>query len=205
MRASGAALAVLFALMLAEPAAAQAPPPDERAAAQAMADAVQRLINEAEAVPEDRNPDDGLDAPRCARELYRIPPRRQDAVRAFALRDELREAGDAIEPALTSFRTEIGSVQTRDPALISGRAAWRRLAKAYTALRPRGDVCADLAAWRREGYPLRTVRAATTEYRAVFAASGRGLERKSAAAADRMRELGVSEEDAQAFEVGDDD
>ena len=62
----------------------------------------------------------------------------------------------------------------------------------------------DLAAWRREGYPLRTVRAATAEYRSAFAASGRGLERKSGRAANRMRELGISEEDASAFEAGDD-
>ena len=68
------------------------------------------------------------------------------------------------------------------------------------ALPPRGDVCADLAAWRRAGYPLRAVRAATTEYRSIFAASGRGFQRKSAAAADRMRELGVSDEDAKVFE-----
>jgi hypothetical protein len=68
------------------------------------------------------------------------------------------------------------------------------------ALPPRGDVCADLASWRRAGYPLRTVRAATAEYRSIFAAFGRGFQRKSAAAADRMRELGVSEEDAKVFE-----
>ena len=200
MRASGAALAVLFALLLAGPAAAQAPPPDERAAAQALANAAKRLIAAAEAVPEDHDPDDGLDAPHCRRELFRIPRRRQDALRAFALRDEIREAGDAIESALSTFRTEIANAQTRDPALISGRAAWRRLAKAYMALPPRGDVCADLAAWRRDGYPLRTVRAATAEYHSIFAASGRGFERKSAAAANRMRELGISEEDAEAFE-----
>jgi hypothetical protein len=198
-------LALLVLALLPATAAAQVPPPDERAAAQGLADAVQRLINEAAAVPEDQDPDDGLDAPHCRRELFRIPPRREGAVRAFALRDELREAGDAIEPALASFRTEIANVQTRDPALISGRAAWRRLARAYMALPPRGDVCADLAAWRRAGYPLRTVRAATAEYRSVFAASGRGLERKSARAADRMRELGVSEEDAKAFELSSDD
>ena len=68
------------------------------------------------------------------------------------------------------------------------------------ALPPRGDVCADLAAWRRDGYPLRTVRAAAAEYRSIFAAFGRGFQRKVAAAADRMRELGVSEEDAKRFE-----
>ena len=67
------------------------------------------------------------------------------------------------------------------------------------ALPPRGDVCGDLAAWRRDGYPLRTVRAAEAEYRSIFAASGRGFQRKSAAAADRMRELGVSRDDADAF------
>ena len=72
---------------------------------------------------------------------------------------------------------------------------------ATPALPPRGDVCADLAAWRRDGYPLRTVRAAAAEYRSVFAAFGRGFQRKVAAAADRMRELGVSERDADAFEA----
>ena len=199
MRASGAALAVLFALLLAGPAAAQ-PPPDERAAAQAFADAAKRLIAADREIGEDHDPDDGLDAPHCRREIFRIPPRRQDALRAFAIRDELRKSGAALGPALAAFRTEIASAQTRDPALIGGRAAWRRLAKAYIALPPRGDVCADLAAWRREGYPLRTVRAATAEYRSIFAASGRGFQRKSAAAADRMRELGVSEEDAKVFE-----
>jgi hypothetical protein len=195
-------LTLLVAACLALPAAAaaQAPPPDERAAAQAMADAAKRLVTAANEIDEDQEPDDGLDAPRCRRELFRIPLHRQDAVRAFALRDEFREAGEAIEPALAAFRTEIANVQTRDRALISGRAAWRRLAKAYMALPPRGDVCRDLAAWRRDGYPLRTVRAATAEYRTIFAASGRGFQRKAAVAADRMRELGVSEQDAKVFE-----
>jgi hypothetical protein len=198
MRASAAAVAALFALTVAAPAAAQAP--DERAAAQALADAVQRVNAVDREIGEDHDPDDGLEAPRCEREIYRIPPRRQDDLRAFAIRDEFRKAGDALEPALAAFRTEIASAQTLDPLLISGRAAWRRIAKAYMALPPRGDVCADLAAWRRDGYPLRTVRAAAAEYRSIFAAFGRGFQRKVAAAADRMRELGVSEQDAKAFE-----
>ena len=201
MRASAALAASLAVLALSAPAVtAQTPPPDERAAAQALADAVERLLAADRAIGEDHDPDDGLEAPRCEREIYRIPPRRQADLRAFAIRDELRQAGDALEPALAAFRTEIANAQTRDPALIRGRAAWRRLAKAYMALPPRGDVCADLAAWRRDGYPLRTVRAAEAEYRSVFAAFGQGFQRKVAAAADRMRELGVSEQDAKAFE-----
>jgi hypothetical protein len=201
MRASAALAASLAALALSAPATvtAQTPPPDERAAARGFADAAGRLLAADRDIGEDHDPDDGLDAPRCAREIYRIPPRRQAGLRAFAIRDEIRQAGDALEPALAAFRAEIANAQTRDPALIRGRAAWRRLAKAYMALPPRGDVCADLAAWRRHGYPLRTVRAAEAEYRSVFAAFGPGFQRKVAAAADRMRELGVSREDADAF------
>ena len=194
-------LATIIAVLVAAPAAAaQAPAGDERAAAQALADAVERLNAADREIGEDNVPDDGLDAPQCRRELFRIPPRRQDALRAFALRDEFRQSGDALEPALAAFRTELANAQTSDPALIRGRAAWRRLAKAYMALPPRGDVCADLAAWRRDGYPLRTVRAAAAEYRSIFVAFGRGFQRKVAAAADRMRELGVSDEDAKRFE-----
>ena len=196
-----ALVAPLVALAPPAAAVAQTPPPDERAAAQALADAVERVDAADRAIGEDQDPDDGLDAPQCRGELFRIPPRRQDDLRAFALRDEFRQSGDALEPALAAFRTEIANAQTRDPALISGRAAWRRLAKAYMALPPRGDVCADLAAWRRDGYPLRTLRAAAAEYRSVFAAFGRGFQRKVAAAADRMRELGISEEDARRFEA----
>ncbi len=191
---------ILAALVAAPVAAAQAPAGDERAAAQALADAVERLNAADTAIGEDHDPDDGLDAPRCRGEIFRIPPRHQDALRAFALRDGFRQSGDALEPALAAFRTEIANAQTRDPVLISGRAAWRRIAKAYMALPPRGAVCADLAAWRRDGYPLRTVRAAAAEYRSIFAAFGRGFGRKVAAAADRMRELGISEEDAKRFE-----
>ena len=201
MRASAALAATLAGLALSAPAVtAQTPPPDEPAAARALADAVQRLLAADREIGEDHDPDDGLDAPRCRGEIFRIPPRRQDALRAFALRDEFRQSGDALEPALAAFRTELANAQTSDPALIRGRAAWRRLAKAYMALPPRGDVCADLAAWRRDGYPLRTMRAAAAEYRSVFAAFGRGFQRKVAAAANRMRELGVSEADANPFE-----
>ena len=191
-------LAAFVVLVFAAPATAQAP--DERTAAQALADAVKRVNAADEQIGEDRDPDDGLDAPRCRRELLAFRRGARTISAPSRSGDELRKSGDALESALARLRTDLANAQTRDPLLISGRAAWRRAAKAYTALPPRGDVCADLAAWRRAGYPLSTVRAARAECRTVFAASGRGFERKIAAAADRMRELGISEKDAKVFE-----
>ena len=116
---------LVVAALAALPAAASAqpPPPDERAAAQAIADAAKRLVAADREIGEDHDPADGLDAPRCQRELLRIPLPRQGALRAFAIRDEFRKAAEALEPALAVFRTEIANAQTRDPALISGRAA----------------------------------------------------------------------------------
>src|SRR3954471_11014528 len=86
---TGTVLAAFVLLVLTAPAMAQAP--DERAAAQALADAVIRLEAADRAVEEDHDPDDGLDAPRCRHELFRIPPRRQGNLRPFALRDEIRK------------------------------------------------------------------------------------------------------------------
>jgi hypothetical protein len=198
------ALLVIAALAFAPAVAAGQAPPDERAAAQALADAVER-INEADSATEEGySTDDDLDSRRCRRELFRIPVRREKYLRALVLAEELRHSADQLRDALATFRSDLASAVTRDPALISGRAAWRRLAKAYAALPPGGDLCADLVAWRRMGYDLATIRRAQVQYRAVFAAWGRGFQRKIAAAADRMRELGVSEEDAQRFE-GDGD
>ena len=62
------------------------------------------------------------------------------------------------------------------------------------------DLCGELAAWRRSGYDPAVARAARVDYRRIRAASGPGYQRKIAAAADRMRALGVSEQDAQRFE-----
>jgi hypothetical protein len=196
------ALLVLAALAFAPAiASAQVPPPDERAAAQALADAVERLEEVDRATEEDA--DDvsrDLESRRCLREVFRIPARRQDDLRALLLVQEFRHGADVLRDALARFRNEIAAANTQDPALISGRAAYRRLAKAYMALPAGGDVCDDLAAWRRTVYDRATIRRAQAEYRTVFAASGRGFQRKIAAAADRMRALGISEQDASRFE-----
>ena len=120
----------------------------------------------------------------------------------LARREAFRNETDPVKPALARYRTEIANVATADPVLISGRAAWRRLAKIYQALPEGGDLCSELAAWRARGYDRATVDAASDESHAIFATSGRGWGRKTAAAADRMRELGVPEELAKRFEDG---
>jgi hypothetical protein len=167
-----------------------------------MVDAAKRL-SAADSATEDRyHPT--FESRRCQRELYRIPARRQGDIRALFLAEELRHAADPLRDALLRFRNELAAALTQDRALISGRAAWRRLAKAYGALPPGGDPCEDVAAWRRTGYDRATIRRAQAEYRTVYAAFGRGMQRKVGAAADRMRELGISEHDARVFEVDSD-
>jgi hypothetical protein len=196
------ALLVIVALAFAPAAAAQAP--DERSAAQAMVEALKRLNAVDRATEDAYRPDAAFESRRCRRELFRIPARRQDDIRALFLSEELRHAADKLRDALLRFRDELAAAVTQDRALISGRAAWRRLAKAYGALPAGGDLCEDVKAWRRTGYDRATIRRAQAEYRPVFAAFGRGMQRKIAAAADRMRELGISEQDAKVFE-GDSD
>src|SRR5215217_1110179 len=80
------ALLVLAALAFAPAvASAQVPPPDERAAAQALADEADRATEEdADDISRD------LESRRCRRELFRIPARRQDELRALVLAEELR-------------------------------------------------------------------------------------------------------------------
>jgi hypothetical protein len=189
-------LALAIAVMTAAPASAQVP--DERAAAQGLADAVAHM----DAAWPDNSPTGQqlLDEPRCRREIRRLHPRVLTEANDLVLRQVLRQEAKRVEPVLRQFRSELAGPFTRDRALISGRAAWRRFAKAYMGLPRPTDLCGELAAWRRDGYDPAVPRAARVDYRRIRAASGPGFQRKVAAAADRMRALGVSEQDAQVFE-----
>jgi hypothetical protein len=133
--------------------------------------------------------------------VRRLSPRRLTAANDLVLRQVLRQESKRLESVLVPVLRELAAAATRDPALLSGRAAWRRFAKAYMALPRPVDLCAELAAWRRGGYDPAVPRAARVDYRRIRAASGAGFGRKIAAAADRMRELGVAEADAQRFEA----
>lgn len=140
---------------------------------------------------------------RCRREfrrLRRLPDVYSRRLYVLVRREALRHDAEAMEPAFARFRSEIAQVVTHDAALISGRAAWRRIAKAHQALPPGRDFCAEVTAWRRRGYDMATIHAAYAEFHTIVAAFGPGPSRKVAAAADRMRELGVSEQLANRFE-----
>jgi choline dehydrogenase-like flavoprotein len=79
-------LALVALALVPAPAAAQTPPPDERAAAQAFADAAKRLVDAANAVGEDPGRLEDC------RALRREPPNRQGPVReARALERRLDE------------------------------------------------------------------------------------------------------------------
>lgn len=191
--------ALLIAVFFAFVPAAVAQAPDERVAAQALADAVQRLDAADRATENQDDIDDALRTPRCRRELRRSAHHQRGAIALLRVQ-EFRHISDRLRDGLAQMRTDLANAVTADPVLISGRAAWRRLAKAAMALPAGEDVCGYLAAWRRRGYDRASVRRARAEYAALRAASGRGWQRKIAAAADRMRELGVSEQAAKAFE-----
>ncbi len=189
--------AVVAALLLLPAAApAQTPPPDERAAAQALADAATRFQAAIETLGEE--PDTAWIDP-CEKAFDRIPEARQEAAFVIAFSHSVRRTFAQFSEPLRSFRSELANVATADPALISGRAAVRQLGRRIDALPAPGRFCAELRAWKRADYPRATVRKAEAALREAAAAVSRGILRKLAAAAMRMRELGVSKQGAEAF------
>ena len=187
-------LAVLLALLLAPVAAAQEPQLDEPAAALAMAEAAKRLSTAIDDLPDRPSPVRG-----CAREWRGVSERRFDGALALLERHTVRSLAGALRADLARLRTELANARTRDPALLSGRAAYRRFARHWMAMPRAGDFCAEVRAWQRAGMPKAPVRQAKAETRRFWQVGGREFERKSRAAARRMIELGVPQELAEEF------
>jgi hypothetical protein len=197
MRIALALPAVVAALpLLPAAASAQAPPPDERAAAQAFADAAKRFDAALDALAEE--PDTSWLEP-CERSVERVPKRHRDAAAMLVLLHSFHVAFLELRGPLAAFRTELANVATADPVLISGRAAVRRIGRGFDAAPAPGNFCAELRAWRRAGFPHSATRKAEAALREVVSAMSRGIMRKLEATAMRMRELGVSKRDAEAF------
>ncbi|MEA2312536.1 MAG: hypothetical protein QOE28_2504 [Solirubrobacteraceae bacterium] len=189
--------AAALALLLAAAASAQAP--DEGAAARAFAAAAGRVV------PAITRAD-----VRTTREVNAAATRRacrpalggRHSRAAATLLEvyDLRRLAERLRAPMLRFRGELADAQTRDPALLSGRAAWRQLGRALAALPAAGpDPCASVAAWRRGGFPPAVPRAAQRELDAFGRIAGAAFDRKTEAARARLIELGVPQADAQAF------
>jgi hypothetical protein len=180
-------LLLLLALLAPATASAQTPPPDERAAAQAFADAAKRTFED---LGRDVESDDAF-LRALTRECPDVPSRHRMGGALIELGALARETAPRVVPHLRKLRTVLANIQTADPALIAGRAAWRRWGRQLETLAPMdGDACSELRRWRRAGYPGATVRAARAAL--VAFAPTDGTARRTAEAVLRMRELSAA-------------
>jgi hypothetical protein len=192
-------------LLLGAPQAAGAQAPDERAAAREYSYAAYRLrvaikarmpqIDAAAAITR---------SPACRAALRGATPEQErkhldDLVGVLV--DLL--AGAMLAPAsepLRTFQAELERIPTADPALRSGRAAWRTSVALYVQVRPLpADLCAKLKRWRTSGYSA----AARPDLqpqavRRILDGSGT-VDAKLHLAAARMVALGVTEGQARRF------
>lgn len=186
---------LLLALLAPATASAQTPPPDERAAAQAMADATTRAWADIEALI-----DSDTEITRDCKSIGNVPERHELGAFTVWIGLVVRRIAPVIAPRMSELRTELSNIRTADPALISGRAAWRRWGRAIATIpASTGDICAALGKWRKAGYPRADVR---TARKLIFKyAPTRGMQRRAKAAARRMVELGVPRKDTKAFSL----
>jgi hypothetical protein len=197
MRIALAALLTLAALALPAAASAQAPPPDEHAAAQAFADAAKRFEAAADLQDEDESDTPWLDA--CERDFNRVPARHLDEAMVLVIAHGMRLAFAELRGPLGAFRTELANVATADRILISGRAAVRQMGRRVDAVPAPGRFCRDLRAWRRARFPARPVKAAEADMQRALTTFTPGIMGKLHETALHLRELGVSKQDAEAF------
>ena len=112
----------------------------------------------------------------------------------------IRDLIGQLKPHVFRLRSELAQAQTADPALISGRAALRRLGKTIAAIPPgEADPCAAYEAYADAGYPRGPAREARALQLSLDHLLTRGMERRIIAAGDRIEALGVARADAQAF------
>jgi hypothetical protein len=193
----------LAAAAAAAPAAAQAPPapPDERAAAREFSFAAYRARVAVKAQQQAIEAAltarlDELTKPRCLSALRAVPESRRDTVAVVGLVLIALPLLDGIRGPLAQLVAELERVPTADPALRSGRAAWRAEAQFIGRIAPVPDVCGALETWRRAGFGGR---GAPIDLAALGSPVADTAEPKLAAAAARMRALGVSAGAARRF------
>ena len=181
-------------------ASAQAPPPapDERAAAREFSFAAYRLrlALKAQQAEIEQRMQAGLDAigsSRCEPTLVAVvalPLTRREEVFPIAAAVAIAPAFAAMRPAFERFRDELERVPTGDPALRSGRAAWRSSVGHIATFPLDLDICGTLERWRQTSFsPAAAPFGLGGDRLGPYAASAAT---KLGAAARRMRELGVA-------------
>jgi hypothetical protein len=196
---------VALGAMLGVPQVAAAQAPDERAAAREFSYAAYRLRVAVKArLPEIERAASITRSPACRAALSGGTPAQQrkhvdDLVGVLV--DLLAGAMFApVSEQLRSFQAELDRVPTADPALRSGRAAWRKSIALYVQVRPLpSDLCAQLGRWRTAGYAAGARPALQpTAVRRILDGSGT-VDAKLHIAASRMVALGVSQGQARRF------
>jgi hypothetical protein len=196
-------VALVIGALLAAPALAAAQAPDDRAAAREFSFAAYRLRLAIKArLPEIDRAAAITRAPACRAALAGGTPdqqRRHVDDLVGVLVDLLAGAMFApVADSMRAFGAQLDAVPTVDPALRSGRAAWRESIALYLSVRPLpADLCMRLARWRSAGYAASArPDLQPAAVRRILDGSGT-VDVKLHLAAARMVALGVSEGQAR--------
>ena len=196
-------LSLLSALILAFPATAAAQDPvDDATAARLFADAALRAqpqiavaSQQLEALGERVSCD--VDVPRKRR------ARVTELGNSLHVAHTIAGFTRTVAPILAHASNELHAVATTDSALKTGRTGWRRLRRTYAsfAALPAAGVCAQVRAYVRNGYRHTTAtRRAMSAFHAMMAWDTRDVDRRMAAAVNRLVELGIPASEADAFD-----
>jgi hypothetical protein len=190
----------VFALLLFAPATAAA---DERDNARALADIGVRASAQISAIITSQS---SFTAPDCKvkrRLTRRGTAHQRDVAESMFEGHWIAGFARASQPVVTAAVADMQAVPTADPALRSGRTAWRRVARAYqrfSAL-PRVHYCSQLRDYVRGDFHLtRAMRAAVRLDRRANRWDTSDIDARLAAAVKRLVELGVPAADADAFD-----
>jgi hypothetical protein len=125
-----------------------------------------------------------------------VPERAEERVLAVAIVMVTLPVFNGLRAPLGQFVAELERVPTADPALRSGRASWRAVSQVFARLPVIPDFCGALEAWRRARFApgAAPVSPSLLETHALDT-----VDRRLAAAAVRMRALGVAAGAARRF------
>jgi len=153
-------------------------------------------------MPEIRRRIEALTQPACAQAIAGAPREVAEIMAEIVLGLSLDAVVTPLRPRVDAFVAELAAVRTRDRALRSGRAGWRRVARLFATVEPAPpDPCAQLQAWQAAGYPPDAVPPLprATEEEAERLKDTRGAERRIRAAGRRMLRLGVPRKTVRRF------